>query len=258
MLIRQAIATAFIAGLVAGPAFAADKPAALKICYDAEENYPWLMKDRPGLNIIHLQAVEKKVGAKFDMAPVPWKRCLDELKAGNYDGAFAASFKADRLEMGNYPMKAGKVDDSRMLMLNSYSLYRAKGSTALQWDGTKLAAAGSIGAQSGYSIIDQLKTLGARVDDGTKSADDNLKKLLLGRVDAVALLTQEGDNSVAKNPDFAAKIEKVSPPLVEKAYFIMLSKQFTAKYGAFAEEIWNTIAEVRESADYKAKVASFK
>lgn len=246
--------------LVAGmsqAALAADKPAAIKLCYENEDVYPWVLKDRPGLNIVFMNALGQKVGVKMELLPRPWKRCQEEVKAGDLDGLFSASFKTDRLELGHYPMTGDKPDESRAVMFDGYTLYRLKGGAA-QWDGKKLTVAGSVGAQPGYSIIDQLKALGAKVDDGSRSADDNLKKLIAGRVDAVALQTLEGENSVRNSPEFSDKVEAVSPVLVSKPYFLMLSKQFVAKYPDFSKELWNGVAAVRESADYKAKAAAFK
>ena len=132
-----------------------------------------------------------------------------------------------------------------------------KGNNNVQWDGKKLAVPGAVGAQPGYSIIEMLKGQGVKVDDGGKTADDNLKKVLSGRVDAAALQTLEGNNSLT-NEEFAAKIEKVTPTLVDKPFFLMLSKQFVGKYGEFSKEIWNTVAQLRESAEFKAKAAAFR
>lgn len=243
--------------LASGLVQAADKPASVKLCYENEDTYPWVMKNKPGLNIVLLNAVEAKVGVKFEMLAQPWKRCQEEMKSGAFDGIFAASFKPDRMEIGVYPMAGGKADESRAMMMDGYTLFRLKGSN-VQWDGKKLTVSGSVGAQPGYSIIDQLKSLGAKVDDGTRTADDNLRKLLAGRVDAVALQSLEGENSLRSNPEFIDKIEKISPPLVDKPFFLMLSKQFVAKYGDFSKDLWNAVGQVRESAEFKAKAASFK
>lgn len=238
-------------------ATAADRPTAVKLCHEDVDVYPWVLKDRAGLNIVHLRAVEQKLGVKLEISPLPWKRCQESMREGKVDGIFAASFKIDRMEMGHYPMLGDKPDETRAMMYDGYSLYRIKGGSA-QWDGTRLTVVGSVGAQSGYSIIEQLKQLGAKVDDGTKTAEDTLRKLLAGRIDAAALQTLEGDNALSTNAEFAAKVEKVSPALVDKPFFLMLSKQFVGKYADFSKEIWKTVADVRESADYKNKMRSFK
>jgi polar amino acid transport system substrate-binding protein len=238
-------------------AHAVDKPAAVKFCYEDENVYPWVLKDRPGLNILLMNSVEKILGVKVELVQRPWKRCQAELKNGEVDGIFSASYKKERLELGVYPMAGDKLDESKAVMIDSYSLYRIKGSSA-QWDGKKLSINGLVGAQSGYSIIEQLKGLGAKVDDGTGSADNNLLKLLAGRVEAVALQTLEGDDLVARTPTFATKVEKVTPALVVKPFYLMLSKQFNTRFGDFSKEIWAAVAQVRDSADFKSKARDFK
>ncbi|MES2949642.1 MAG: hypothetical protein V4858_13960 [Pseudomonadota bacterium] len=143
------------------------------------------------------------------------------------------------------------------MLTDSYSLYRVKG-TPVEWDGKVLKVTGSVGAQSGFSVVDQLKTLGAKVDDATRSADDNLKKLLAGRFVALALQTEEGDTSIERDPEFKGKIERIKPVLVEKPYFLMFSKPFTAKNPAYVQEVWDAIGKVRESAEYVNAAKSFK
>lgn len=238
-------------------AHAADKPTSVKLCYENEDFYPWVLKSKPGLNIILLNAVEQKLGVKLELVGLPWKRCQNEMATGAVDGLFSASFKTERMEIGTYPMVGTQPDESKALMRDGYTLYRLKGSP-VEWDGKKLTASGAIGTQPGYSIADQLKALGAKVDDGGRTADDNFRKLMAGRVDAVALMSLEGENTLTTKPEFSTKIEKVAPALVDKPYYLMLSKQFVAKYGDFAKEIWNTAAQVRDSADFKAKANNFK
>ncbi|MBB5020193.1 polar amino acid transport system substrate-binding protein [Chitinivorax tropicus] len=237
---------------------AAEKPASVKLCTENEESYPWLLKSKPGLSIIMMQMVEKKLGTKLDIQPLPWKRCMEEVKQGNMDGLFKISFKADRLEMGHYPMVGDKPDNSKRMLDDSYSFYRLKGNP-VDWDGKTLKHADAgVGAQSGFSVVDQLKGMGLKVDDGTRVADDNLRKVLSGRLAAVALQTQEGDASIASQPEFNGKLERFGPPLVEKPYFLMLSKSFVAKQGELAKQIWDAVAAVRESPEYKKQLQSFK
>ncbi len=236
---------------------AADKPV-VKACTENEDSFPWVLKDRPGLTIQMMGMVEKQVGGKIEVKPLPWKRCMEEVKNGTVDAAFKISYSAARAaELGNYPMAGDKPDASKRLLTDSYSLYRVKGS-AVEWDGKTLKVDGSVGAQSGFSVVDQLKSLGVKVDDGTRSADDNLKKLVAGRFVALALQTEEGDTSIENSPEFKGKIERIKPFLVEKPYFLIFSKQFTAKNAAYVQEVWDAIGKVRESAEYVNASKSFK
>lgn len=233
-----------------GCVVAGEKPF-LHFCTEDNDSWPWLMKDRVGVTTQHLKLVEKQMGLSMEITPLPWKRCLAELKSGNMDGAFKISYSPGRAaEIGTYPMQGDKLDASKRLLTDSYSLYRLKGS-AVSWDGKTLKASGPIGAQTGFSIVEQLKALGASVDEGGRAPGNHLQKLLLGRLAAVALQTEEGDANIANNPEFRAKIEKMSPVLVEKPYFLIFSRQFYAHHPGYAQQVWDTVESVRESAEYR-------
>lgn len=255
MKIRLTLATVLVASAL--PVIAADLPS-IKVCSEDGDSSPWLFKDRPGLTNSLLKMAEKKLGSKIDMVGLPWKRCTEEVKAGTYDGAVKISFSPERaVELGVYPMIGDKQDPSKRLLIDSYSLYRAKGSS-VTWDGKALKTDGTVGAQSGFSIVAALKALNVKVDDGTKTADDNLKKLVNGRIVAVALQTEEGDTSLNDHPEYKEKIEKMVPVLVEKPYYLMFSKQFYAKNPDHAKAVWNAIEAARESKEYKDLVKNFK
>ncbi len=230
----------------------------LKFCTESEDSYPWILKNRKGLSIILLEMVEKRISQKILIDAIPWKRCLQELKAGHYDGAVNASFKTDRAEFAVYPMTVDKVDISKRMLIDSYSLYRLKGSK-VEWDGKVFKPDDAIvGAQTGFSVVDQLKSLNLKVDDSSGSTEINLKKLLLGRVTAVALPTLQGDNLLNKDTELQKKIEKIALPLIEKPYYLIFSKPFFAQEGTLVKKIWDSIELTRESAEYKKQMDLFK
>ncbi|MBB5018784.1 polar amino acid transport system substrate-binding protein [Chitinivorax tropicus] len=254
---KTALLLVVLSSLMTVSAMAEDKPASIKLCFEGEDIYPWVMKSKKGLNIIMLEMVAKKTNLKLDMSPLPWKRCLNDVQSGGMDGAFAASYKPDRAEFAVYPSKDGKPDPAKRMMLDSYSLYRLKGSN-VNWDGSKFQnVTSAIGTQPGYSVIDLLKQNGVQVDDGAKTADDTLRKLISNRVAGAALMTLEGDNSIATNSEFTGKVERVPTPLVEKPYFLIFGKGYQAKYPGAVTQLWDAIASVRESPEYKQAEAAF-
>jgi polar amino acid transport system substrate-binding protein len=236
---------------------AAKRPV-LQICTGDDESPPWQYTDRPGVVIHMMRMVEKAVGGKFVIQAKPWKRCLSELNAGQVDAAFKASYSPERAAEGAvYPMVADRLDVDKRLLTDQYSLFKFKGGP-VEWDGKRLVADGIIGAQTGFSVVTQLRGLGATVDDGTRQAPTNLQKLLRGRVVAVALQTQAGDALLARNPEFAAHLERVQPALIEKPYFLVFSRSFYAEHESHARLIWTAIARARESTEYKNLLRDFK
>jgi polar amino acid transport system substrate-binding protein len=230
----------------------------VRLCQDSEDVYPWTLKERPGLNNILLKIVEAKLDITMVVEARPWRRCQEEIKAGTMDGMFAISFLPQRQEFGAYPMNGSAADPARRLMSDGYSLFRRKDDDSIHWNGKQLKAGGPVGAQRAYSVVPQLEALGAKVDDGTYPPEDNLRKLLMGRLAAVALRTQEGDSILATHREFNGRIERLPQPLVDKPYYLIFSHQFMARHGALAQQLWNTIAQVRESVEYRVFENSFR
>ncbi|STQ91018.1 substrate-binding periplasmic protein [Iodobacter fluviatilis] len=233
--------------------------ATMVLCHEEEDSYPWILKDRLGLDLVLLDKVAKKLNIKLQMRPLPWVRCLHELKNNHVDGAFKLSFSTDRLVLGQYPMLEDKPNIAQRLHSDSYSLYKIKGS-AVNWNGEKISHlnGGVIGAQTGFTIITQLKELGVPVDDQSRSAEVNFKKLIAGRLAAVALHTNEGDMELSLKADFSKRIERIMPPLIEKNYYLVLSHDFYKNNTSLSQQIWLTLAKVRESSEFKRKVSQFR
>lgn len=242
-------------GAVAG---AVERPV-IKACTEDNESYPWLLKNRVGATVFLLNLVEKQLNLRFEVAALPWKRCMAELKSGSVDALFKISFTPERAaEIGIYPMVGERPDPAKRLLIDSYSLYRLKGSSAVQWDGKTLQVTGAIGAQTGFSVVEHLRKSGVLVDEGARDAESHLKKLVLGRVVAVALQTEEGDNSLQADAEFRDRIERISPVLVEKPYYLIFSRQYYARQPKLAASIWNSIELMREGNDYKKYLQSLR
>lgn len=234
----------------------------VKLYAESSDTFPFAMKDKTGVDYIVLNLIEKKLGIKFEYTLVPWERCLATMKSGEADGCFTGSFKKERQEMGVYPMNGETPDPNKQLHTSSYSLFVPTGKTSsIKVDGMNIsgiAKGGSekIGTVLGYSIADDLTKLGYSVDSQAPSTETNFKKLLAGRLAAVATLTPEGEYLLSL-PQYKDKIAMIPQFLVEKNYYLMLSKQFVEKHKDLAEKIWSTIPEVRNSPEYKAAVSKY-
>lgn len=248
-----------LAGLLASLAVAAAaQPAAseLLFCAEDENSYPWLLRDGSGLNPLMVQRVGQRVGWTIRIELLPWRRCLQSLQENRVDGAFKASFKPERLKIGAYPMRGGQPDASRAMLDESYHLYRLKGS-AVSWDGQQVSQLeGPVGAQAGFSVVELLKRLNLATESGAKAPDVLLTMLQRGRLGAVALQTSQGDFELGRRPQLAASIERVGPPLLSQPYYLLLSHALVQRDPALAERIWDAVAAVRESAEYRAALQS--
>ncbi len=242
-----------------GSAFAAD----ITFACESKQDFPAVMGEgnaplatNPGLAIEAAMQVCDKIGVTYKIKRMPWKRCLASLESGSVNSIFTASFKEKRLQYGKYPEKDGKVDPTRRFSDKSYSLYVLKGSD-VSYDGSAFANVKKrIGAPAGYSIVDDLKKKGIKVDE-SPSTEQDLKKLILGRLDGVAALMMTGDYYLLINKEFGEKVVKISPPIIEKPYYFMFSHQFLAKNADLAEKFWDTLAEVREDPEFKKRLSGY-
>ena len=237
--------TRSLPGLVAAALLLAVEAAfaeTLRFCHDEEEGATWREPDQQqqGVSFLVMRRLEVLAGVRFELVGRSWKRCLAELQANRWDGAFAVSFKPSRMAFGVFPMKGGEPDPALRLRTDGYSLFRLRGSP-VSWDGRQFSnLQGMIGAQSGYSIVDQLKQAGVGVDDSSRNMESILRKLLAGRLDGAALLTGDGMLTIAARSEFDGTIERVEPPLVTKPYYLIFSKALYANRPELVQRLWAT------------------
>ncbi|MFC3152900.1 substrate-binding periplasmic protein [Litoribrevibacter euphylliae] len=229
--------------------------------YENVDSYPWSMKDGSGVNFILLEMTDEALPeVAFKYIQAPWQRCLHNIENGITEGCFAASFKEKRLQHGLYPAthSGGDVDPGMRLHSSSYSLYVKKDSNVnVTGKMTISGLTGKVAAPAGYSIGDDLAKAGYQVDAKSSKTLNNFQKLLSGRVDAVAALTLNGDNILASDSKFSGQLKAIETPLVDKPYYLMLSKQFVNSNKALAEKIWMKAAEIRETKAFKDKAGEF-
>jgi len=227
------------------------KNAAIKLCYENESVFPWLVKGGYGVSNYMMDMAAALSGVGIEQVAMPWKRCLASIEDGSSAGGFNASFNTERATYAAYPMANGELDVSRRTDYGSYSLYRRKGDK-VSWDGKQLAhLTGPIGAPLGYSVIPHLKKAGAKVEETGGSADILMKMLILGNFQLLALLTPEGDRHLGDSK-LRGIVEKITPPFSEKPYFLIFNKDYYNKNPAAANGLWSAVATARESAAIKA------
>ncbi|HYD79033.1 MAG TPA: hypothetical protein VEC06_04430 [Paucimonas sp.] len=192
----------------------------------------------------------KAVNVRFDRHVAPRRRCFEEVRTGVADGMIAAH-GPDRADAGAFPMRGGALDESRQVGTVRFLVYRRVG-TSIDWDGQRFLNLrdGAVGVESAFAgIIDKLKQLGAPYDEGAKTLEQNLVKLVAGRVEAVVAMDLEANKLVMDR--FAGKIEALAKPFDMAIMYLMVSKAFQARYPEFTEAYWHAIKDYRNSAEYR-------
>lgn len=236
---------AVLAAAACAPALAKDT---ITLCFERQEVLPWRTLNGGGLNFELLNQVAAKLDITFDYQSMPWKRCLEQLKANEVGGAFAVSFNLGRMAIGEYPGGANP-DFGKRMHIDRYVLMRKKGAR-IDWDGKKLSNVnGAIGFQLGYSVGDFLRSMRVPVDEGSQRASELAQKLIAGRLAGAAL--GGGDAVSLMNGPLAPQLEVLPLPLIEKPYFLILSHALVASNPQLAERIWKAVEEARNSPGYR-------
>ncbi len=238
--------------------FSANCHAVEMLCaFEAEAQPPYYMGNtvevlyNPGVAVEMMKALEElipELTVKFER--MPWKRCKRMLEKNLADGLFNASYKPRRLKIGWYPTldntHKGALDIERRITNISYNFYKHKNSP-VEFDGKKLInlQLGKVGADRGYSIVDDLNIMGYKNIVLSSTHNENLKKLNRGWLDVIAFQDITGD-ALIRLPE-NKNIVKIQPPINTKPYFLMLSKKFVTANPKLAIRIWDSIKIIRET-----------
>ena len=237
----------------------------LTFAYENKPQPPYYLGDanqvfaeKPGIAVEMLQKLDQNMDElEIKFVRMPWKRALYSLKSNRVDGIFNASYKPERLDFGRYPTKDAKqngpIDSDRRITRISYSLY-CLDSFAFNWQGDWQMLKGQlVGAPLGYSIVGDLQKQGIEVEESS-STQSNLLMLMTKRINLVALQTISADSILSaqvnqKQTSSAQQnygaIKKLSPALVSKDYYLMLSHGFVRQYPQLAQKIWDEVKRIR-------------
>jgi len=263
LLIRRWV---LISALLACAAQAQEPARPLRLCADEAPLYPWRLAEPrragalpAGLDFLLIERAAARMGLALELSLMPWRRCQTELQRGGQDAALGMSFRSDRMLFAVFPWRDMAADETLRMRRESYSLY-VLAQEGPAWDGHRLLGKGElvVGAPSGYSVVEQLQAMGLKVDEGTRSVEANLEKLLKHRVQALALPTGEGDEALKRDARWAQRVQRLDPPLVEKSYYLVYSHAYYGSNELQAKRLWAELAQVRESAAFKRSEAELQ
>lgn len=211
----------------------------------------------PGIEIEMYRAIAEKMGLTLELKRLPWKRALLMLEHGQIDGLFPSSFKPERARIGQYPMAQNSIDPSRRSRTNGYHLYKLKESD-IAWDGNtfKNLNGQSLAAHQGWAIVSDLKDMKIEVVEipaHSKAPD----LLLYKRVAGFIALETVFDAYIKQHPLATGEIVKVFPPVKEKSYYLLFSKQLYQKHPELAERFWDEIRDFHNSATFAELVQRY-
>lgn len=222
----------------------------IKLAYSDIESFPFQMGNGnavatpPGLSIDILEQAAHRLNINIEYVRLPGKRVLHQIRANQVDGGFIFSYNQARAKYASYPMKNEKIDSTLRIATLDYFFYKLK-EQELDWDGTKLKSMGDkpVGAHNGFSIINKLKEneIYTLEMGSTEKLFTMLKKR---RIAAVAIQSNIAESYI--NEKKLSNIEKITPSISTKYYYLIFSHRFTKNNPELVKKMWGTIGEIRD------------
>jgi len=221
----------------------------LRLGYSDKESAIFLVGDgaaipqKPGIAVEMAEAAAKSCGLAPTFTRYPGGRLLALAAENTIDGVVMLSYNRERLALGAYPMKGDAADPDFQISSLSYAFY-VRSDSAVTWNGMEITGLSRpIGANFGWSIVDDLKKDGLAVEPAKDTAN-NFNKLLGGRIDAVATHTTIGDAYLAHH-GLDGKVKRLAPPISTKPYYLIFSRAWHDSHPELAQCLWNSIADQR-------------
>lgn len=219
-------------------------PTQIKTCVIDSDLFPLWQAPRkehtpyPGINIELFNTIAKQLKFSIDWVRAPFARCLALLSSGEVDIVNAASFKVEREQFGLYPRKRTEVDIDKRLKYDTYEAY-VRQNSQISWDGNTFhnLNKGLVLIEIGASIGSLLKSLDLNVQE-IASVDRSFLMLSIRRAEVVV-------TNAYNRPNNLDNIRIISPEIIRKPYYLMISTQFYRQNPDLSERIWEASAELQ-------------
>lgn len=222
---------------------------ALRLAYSDKESAIFLVGDgatvpeKPGIAVEMVETAAKACQVAVTFTRYPGGRLLVLAGENTIDGVVMLSFSRERQTLAAYPMKGDAADPDFQIASLSYAFY-VRADSGITWDGMEInGLTKPIGANFGWSIVDDLKKDGLPVEPAKDTAN-NFNKLLGGRIDAVATHTTIGDAYLTHH-GLAGQVKRLEPPISTKPYYLVLSHAWRDSHPDAAQCLWRSIADQR-------------
>lgn len=209
---------------LAGTAAAAASP--LKVCTVAWPPHTVVETDGKTVGGQHTELVRQaaeRIGRPAVIEAVAWERCLKDLAEGRYDAAYSASRTAERAAYAVYP--------ARPLASLSYVaiVQRQQAGSPSSWKGGSAQALAvlpqPVAAPRGWSVTRELRQVPTlQVDDGSLNSDQDVRKLLAGRVGTAVVEASSAREIVARLDPEGHLMILDAPVVPTRDYYLIVSK----------------------------------
>ncbi|EHH1179780.1 substrate-binding periplasmic protein [Vibrio vulnificus] len=220
------------------------------LAYGDVESFPFqmgngnLVVEPPGLAIDVIEQAARMLNIKINYVRVPGKRVLSQVKTNQVDGGFIFSYSQERAQYARYPMKDQQADHNLRIATLDYYFYKLK-EQPFTWDGLQLSSIGDlpVGAHTGFSITKRLKESNVNILE-IGSTEKLFEMLGKRRLTAIAIQSNIASSYI--NEHQLSTVERVSPPISTKDYYLIFSHEFAEENPQLVQKIWEMIGLIRD------------
>ena len=229
-----------------------DCPPQIRVAYADSELPPYILgvgtelQQPPGLFVTWARTAFARLGCSNVVQEIrlPYNRIINNMGSGTVDIRISGGYRAELQDVMQYPMYSSKPDAALAIAGADTRLYVLKNSRPLQWDGKALRKADAlavVGTVRGHFSEKMLETRNWNLESAA-SWEANVKKLIAGRVDAIA-----GSDSVVDALPERDQMVPLNPPVQYDLFFAPVSQQFYKNYPGFTHKFWFEICQQSRS-----------
>ncbi|ELE7611261.1 transporter substrate-binding domain-containing protein [Vibrio vulnificus] len=222
----------------------------ITLAYGDVESFPFqmgngnLVVQPPGVSVDVIEQAARLLNIKINYVRVPGKRVLSQIKTNQVDGGFIFSYSQERAQYARYPMKDQQADHNLRIATLDYYFYKLK-DQPFTWDGLQLSSIGDVpvGAHTGFSITKRLKESNVNILE-IGSTEKLFEMLGKRRLTAIAIQSNIASSYI--NEHQLSNVERVSPPISTKDYYLIFSHEFAEENPQLVQNIWEMIGLIRD------------
>lgn len=229
------------------------------LCVEDQPASPYTFPTRDGTMQVLVKMAAKQADIPVTLKVQPWKRCIDEVRAGTLSGMLNAGHTPFHAEYAAFPMQGGKPNTALSLAKMDVVAFRVKGGKA-DWDGTRFTNVNKpVLIPAGFATIsDQLKGMNVPFDDNTKEPARNFYKLIAGQGDILLGFDGEMQALIAARKDVQDKVEMLPAKFMTADFYLAVSKIYYSANKDRVEALWAAIGKVRKSKEYQDAIRDIR
>ena len=230
-------------------------------CLPENPNFPYYRRvsdteqDFPGLYLELIDRISQTSGVELQVRRAPWTRCMSELRVGEVNMVFSASYLPEREALGCYPMLAPQQPDpSKRLIRHAYHLYiRQHDAERIEVrDQQIIGLTTPIAIRAGQSIAAVLAEREIAFSE-MRSNSIVFRQLSIARVDAAAMIRNIGDAIIQDMPELV----RLDPPIATRDYYLIMDHA-GCQPGGLAEQLWAAMVTLRDGPWFEQRLQEYR